>query len=82
MRMVSTDTGCCGMKSLGGYCPKPLEQRAGYLNKKWTISIVVTIGNFSVLRFNDLLARHHAENACGQAPGAGTGNARGTASVR
>ncbi len=40
-----------------GYCPKPLEQVASFLCKKWTLTIIVTIGNFGVLRFNDLLRR-------------------------
>lgn len=40
-----------------GYCPCPLEEVAGALSKKWTLSVLVTIGNFSKLRFNDLLAR-------------------------
>lgn len=40
-----------------GYCPKPLEQAASFLCKKWTLTIIVTIGNFGVLRFNDLLRR-------------------------
>jgi len=40
-----------------GYCPKPLEQAAVFLSKKWTLSIIVTIGNFGTLRFNDLLKR-------------------------
>ncbi len=46
----------CGMMG-NGYCPKPLEQAAVFLSKKWTLSIIVTIGNFGFLRFNDLLRR-------------------------
>lgn len=46
----------CRMKG-NGYCPKPLEQAAVFLSKKWTLSIIVTIGNFGTLRFNDLLKR-------------------------
>ncbi len=41
----------------GGYCPISLEQAAAFLSKKWTLSIVVIIGNFGTLRFNDLLHR-------------------------
>ncbi|MBI2578867.1 MAG: helix-turn-helix transcriptional regulator [Candidatus Aenigmarchaeota archaeon] len=41
----------------GGYCPKPLEIAASFLSRKWTLSIIVTIGNFGSLRFNDLLRR-------------------------
>ncbi len=46
----------CRMKG-NGYCPKPLEQAAVFLSKKWSLSIIVTIGNFGNLRFNDLLGR-------------------------
>ncbi len=46
----------CRMKG-NGYCPKPLEQVAVFLSKKWALSIIVTIGNFGNLRFNDLLGR-------------------------
>ncbi len=45
----------CKMKG-DGYCPRPLEKTA-FLSKKWTLSIIVTIGNFGFLRFNDLLKR-------------------------
>jgi len=45
------------MKSEEGYCPKPLESASSFLSKKWTISIIITIGNFDRLRFNDLLQR-------------------------
>lgn len=44
----------CKMKGKG-YCPRPLECAAAFLSKKWTLSILVTIGNFSSLRFNLLL---------------------------
>ncbi|MBI2173121.1 MAG: helix-turn-helix transcriptional regulator [Candidatus Aenigmarchaeota archaeon] len=40
-----------------GYCPRPLEQASAFLSRKWTLSIIVTIGNFGNLRFNDLLRR-------------------------
>ena len=58
---IQIDEECCNMKSIKGYCPKPLEIASSYLTKKWTISIIVTIGNFGKLRFNDLLNR--LENA-------------------
>ncbi len=45
----------CRMKG-DGYCPRPLEKTA-FLSKKWTLSIIVTVGNFDSLRFNDLLKR-------------------------
>lgn len=40
-----------------GYCPMPLEKANSFLSKKWTISIITTIGNFRRLRFNDILSR-------------------------
>jgi DNA-binding HxlR family transcriptional regulator len=54
---IETDKDCCDMKSIDGYCPKPLESFSSYLSKKWSISIIITIGNFGKLRFNDLLER-------------------------
>ena len=54
---IQIDEECCDMKSADGYCPKPLEIASSFLTKKWTISIIVTIGNFERLRFNDLLSR-------------------------
>jgi DNA-binding HxlR family transcriptional regulator len=51
---ITTDTGCCNMKTIDGYCPLPLEAVSGFLSKKWCISIVITIGNFKTLRFNIL----------------------------
>lgn len=53
----NTDIKCCKMKSIKGYCPKPLETASEFLSRKWTISIIITIGNFKKLRFNDLLNR-------------------------
>lgn len=40
-----------------GHCPKPLEAASAFLSKKWTISIITTIGNFKTIRFNDILYR-------------------------
>ena len=60
-KVKETDLDCCKMKSISGHCPKPLESASSYLSKKWTISIIVTIGNFERLRFNDLKER--LENA-------------------
>lgn len=54
---TQTDTDCCRMKSLNGACPKPLETASAFLSKKWTISLIVTLGNFKRLRFNDLKDR-------------------------
>lgn len=47
----------CKMKGVKGYCPRPLECAANFLSKKWTLSILVTIGNFGNLRFNHVLDR-------------------------
>jgi len=44
----------CKMKGKG-YCPQPLESATDFLAKKWTLSILVTIGNFKKLRFNHVL---------------------------
>lgn len=44
----------CRMKG-SGYCPQPLEAANSFLSKKWTISIIITIGNFNRLRFNGIL---------------------------
>ena len=46
----------CRMKG-SGYCPQPLETANSFLSKKWTISIIVTLGNFKKLRFNELLSK-------------------------
>ena len=46
----------CLMKGFG-YCPQPLETANSFLSKKWTISIIITIGNFNKLRFNGILNR-------------------------
>ena len=54
---IQVDEKCCSMKSAKGYCPKPLESFSPYLSKKWSISIIMTIGNFKRLRFTDLLRR-------------------------
>lgn len=49
--MVSNET----CKMIGkGFCPILLEEVAGSLSRKWTLSILVTIGNFGKLRFNQL----------------------------
>ena len=47
----------CRMKSTRGYCPRPLESASAFLSKKWTISLVITLGNFKKLRFNDIERR-------------------------
>ncbi len=62
-KQIQTDEKCCRMKSINGYCPKPLESVSDYLSKKWTISIIITIGNFGSLRFNDLLGRMEGATA-------------------
>jgi len=47
----------CRMRSDTGYCPQPLETVSAFLSKKWTISIIITVGNFNVLRFGDIEKR-------------------------
>jgi len=43
-----------------GMCPCPLEGIAEVLlGKKWAISVIVTIGNFGTIRFNQLAKRLH-----------------------
>ena len=54
---IKIDTNCCKMKSAKGYCPKPLESASSFLSKKWAISVIITIGNFKNLRFNNLRER-------------------------
>ncbi|MBI2675165.1 MAG: helix-turn-helix transcriptional regulator [Candidatus Aenigmarchaeota archaeon] len=53
---LQAETNGCSMKG-SGYCPRPLEKAAIFLSKKWTLSIIVTIGNFGTMRFNDLRRR-------------------------
>lgn len=53
---VLAESPACRMKG-PGYCPQPLEAANAFLSKKWTISIIVTIGNFGTLRFTELLGR-------------------------
>jgi len=55
-KTIQTESNVCKMKG-SGYCPKPLEIASAFLSKKWTISIVITIGNFKQVRFNDILNR-------------------------
>ena len=53
---IEIESNKCRMKGTG-YCPQPLETANSFISKKWTISIIVTIGNFNKLRFNDILGR-------------------------
>ena len=53
---IKLESNECRMKG-SGYCPQPLEVANSFISKKWTMSIVITIGNFNRLRFNDLLSR-------------------------
>ena len=47
----------CNMQG-NGLCPCPLEGiNEVLIGKKWTISIIATIGNFNTIRFNDLSHR-------------------------
>lgn len=52
-----TDARCCKMKSVRGTCPRPLEEAAAFLSKKWAISLIITLGNFGSLRFNTIIDR-------------------------
>lgn len=52
-----TESKECKMRSATGYCPRPLETASAFLSKKWSISLVITIGNFKKLRFNDIERR-------------------------
>ena len=52
-----TESKECKMRSATGYCPRPLETASAFLSKKWSISLVITIGNFGKLRFNDIERR-------------------------
>jgi len=52
-----TESKECKMRSATGYCPRPLETASAFLSKKWTISLIITIGNFKKLRFNDVEKR-------------------------
>lgn len=56
-KALQKETSSCKMKSKNGFCPRPIEQASEFLSKKWTMSIVITIGNFESLRFNHLLDR-------------------------
>lgn len=50
----------CGMQGASGMCPCPLEGMASViLGKKWALSVIVTIGNFGSIRFNQLGKRLH-----------------------
>jgi len=61
--IIKTDDDRCKMKSVNGYCPKPLESISAYISKKWSMSIIITIGNFGKLRFNELLGRLESATA-------------------
>lgn len=48
----------CNMrKAETDYCPCILDGIMNTLGKKWTLSLIITIGNFGSLRFNGLLER-------------------------
>lgn len=56
-KAYQTERNACSMRSATGYCPRPLEVASSFLSKKWTISLIITIGNFGILRFNDIEQR-------------------------
>lgn len=41
----------CDMKG-NGICPLPLENLLDTVRKKWSLSLVITIGNFGKMHFN------------------------------
>lgn len=41
----------CDMKGRG-VCPLPLENLLDIVRKKWSLSLIITIGNFGRLHFN------------------------------
>ncbi len=41
----------CDMKGRG-VCPLPLENLLDIVRKKWSLSLIITIGNFGKLHFN------------------------------
>lgn len=43
----------CGMKG-NGICPLPLENFLDIVRKKWSLSLIMTIGNFGDLHFNNI----------------------------
>lgn len=45
------------MKEDEGFCPCPLNEAMDVLGSRWTLSIVVTIGNMGRLRFHELEER-------------------------
>ena len=50
--MVTGKSEICPMKG-DGYCPRKLES-IGIFRSKWSLPILITIGNFEKLRFNQL----------------------------
>lgn len=44
----------CELQGDTGLCPRPLETSNEFLSKKWTMSIVIALGNIGEVRFNDL----------------------------
>lgn len=45
------------MKQDEGFCPCPLNEAMDVLGSRWTLSIVVTVGNMGRLRFHELEER-------------------------
>ncbi|MFQ5837620.1 MAG: winged helix-turn-helix transcriptional regulator [Thermoplasmata archaeon] len=45
------------MREGEGFCPCPLNEAMDILGSRWTLSIVVTIGNFGRLRFHEIEER-------------------------
>lgn len=54
---VISDSLGCSMKEDEGLCPCPLNEAMDILGSRWTLSIVVTVGNFGTLRFRQIEKR-------------------------
>ena len=53
----------CEMKG-NGICPLPLENLLDTVRKKWSLSLIITIGNFNKLHFNAIrnkIKDHHTK---------------------
>jgi DNA-binding HxlR family transcriptional regulator len=54
---VTLGSEACSMKEEEGFCPCPLNEAMEVLGSRWTLSIVVMLGNFSKLRFHEIEER-------------------------
>lgn len=56
LTVISASEGC-SMKEDEGFCPCPLNDAMDIIGSRWTLSIVVTVGNFGKLRFHQIEKR-------------------------